>query len=419
MKKTFCRLLNGSVVAAFLLLLLPGCTKSPGVQSYTYTIKRPIYALKSSVLANINGNAYQSFDSVGKFYMAGKTIFLSEVDKGIHIIDNSDPTHPVQTAFLNIPGNEDISVKGNTLYADMGNDLLAIDITNPRHVQITGMVVNLFTTGYYSYGYQADSDLVITGYITKDTTVFVRSGPGSCLNCPNINPGGVALAAAAYSGASTGVAGSMAKMALIKDYLYVISEGHSMGIVNAVNSAHPSLVSIQSAGYDLETIYPFGDKLFLGSAEGVYIFNVSNPAQPAAEGQFSHGSACDPVITDGNYAYITLHAGTYCGGASNELDVVNVQHLPETSMTQNYPMTRPQGLSKDGSLLFVCDSAEVKVYNASNPGNLQLLTQIPEVNGYDVIAANHLLLVVTSKGLYQYDYSNINRIRSLSFLAVK
>ena len=211
----------------------------------------------------------------------------------------------------------------------------------------------------------------------------------------------------------------MAKMALINDYLYVISEGHSMGIVNVGNSPHPSLVSIQSAGYDLETIYPFGNKLFLGSAEGVYIFSVSNPAQPAAEVQFSHGSACDPLITDGNYSYVTLHAGTYCGGASNELDVVNVQHLPQTSLTKTYPMTRPQGLSKDGSLLFVCDSVEVKVYDASDPGNLQLLTQIPDVKGYDVIAANHLLQVVTSKGLYQYDYSNINRIRSLSFLAVK
>ena len=201
MKKTFCRLLNGSVVAAFLLLLLPGCTKSPGVKMYTYTIRRPIYALKSSVLANINGSAYQSFDSVGKFYIAGKTIFLSEVDKGIHIIDNSDPTHPVQTAFLNIPGNEDIAVKGNTLYADMYSDLLAIDISNPRHVQITDMVINLFPAAGYGYG--IDSNLVITGYITKDTTVLLRNGPGTCFNCPNIYPGGVAMADAAYAAASS------------------------------------------------------------------------------------------------------------------------------------------------------------------------------------------------------------------------
>ncbi len=195
----------------------------------------------------------------------------------------------------------------------------------------------------------------------------------------------------------------MAKMAMIENYLYVICEGHSLGIVNAVNPPHPSLVSTQQAGFDLETIYPFGDKLFLGSAEGVYIYGVKNPVLPQAEGKFEHGQACDPVITDGTYAYITLHAGSYCGGASNELDVVDVSHLPQTSLMKTYPMTRPEELSKDGNLLFVCDgSAGVKVYNAAKADNLQLLTQIPGVDGYDVVASHNLLLLVTDQGLYQY-----------------
>ena len=50
------------------------------------------------------------------------------------------------------------------------------------------------------------------------------------------------------------------------------------------------------------------------------------------------------MITDGTYAYITLHAGSYCGGASNELDVVNVHDLPQTSLVKVYPMTRPEAI---------------------------------------------------------------------------
>jgi hypothetical protein len=411
-------------LTACLLSLLPGCSKQPVGKTYTYHISRPIYALKTSVLAGINGQPSQSFDSVGKFYIDGKTIFLSEINKGIHIIDNSDPVHPVQIAFLNIPGNEDIAIKGNTLYADMYTDLLAIDISNPRRVQISGMVQGLFPMEGYLNGQQTDSNLVITGYISKDTTVSV---PGRvingyyCANCPAVDPGGIALDfSSASASASTGVAGSMARMAMIKDYLYVISESHSLGIVKATDPPHPSLVSIQPGGFDLETIYPFGDKLFLGSAEGVYIYGVDNPVQPQQEGQFEHGHACDPVITDGSYAYITLHAGSYCGGASNELDVVNVSDLPQTSLVKVYPMTRPEGLCKDGNLLFVCDdSAGVKVYDASKADNLKLLTLIPNVNGYDVVASNDLLLVVTSQGLYQYNYSDIAHIRFLSFFEVK
>jgi hypothetical protein len=412
------------LIAGSILLFFCGCFKDHIVKTTTYTISRPIYALKTDVLASINGNRAQSFDSVGKIYVKGTTIFLSEVNKGIHIIDNSDPSHPVQTAFLNIPGNEDMAVKDNTLYADMYTDMLAIDISNPGHARITGMIPQLFPNEGYLNGYPIDSNVVITGYITKDTTVPVNSGGifnpgGGCINCQG--PVFFATPAANSSATSNGVAGSMAKMALINNYLYVISESHSMGVIDVSHSSDPALSSTIYAGFDLETIYPFGNKLFLGSQEGVYIYSVSDAAKPAQEGTFTHGRACDPVITDGSYAYITLHAGTYCGGAENELDVVNVQNLVQPTLVKTYPMTRPQGLSKDGDLLFVCDGSTggVKVYNAHNPANLQLLTEIGQTNAYDVIAANHHLLVVAADGLYQYDYSNTYHINSLSFLPVK
>ena len=51
------------------------------------------------------------------------------------------------------------------------------------------------------------------------------------------------------------------------------------------------------------------------------MYDVSNPVQPVKLGEFAHGRACDPVITDGNYAYVTLHAGDGCGGDANELHV--------------------------------------------------------------------------------------------------
>jgi hypothetical protein len=406
------------LAAGSILLFFCGCFKDHVVKTTTYTITRPIYALKSDVFAAINGNRAQSFDSVGKIYVKGTTIFLSEVNKGIHIIDNSDPSHPVQTGFLNIPGNEDMAVKDNTLYADMYTDMLAIDISKPGNARITGMIPQLFPSEGYLNGYPVDSNVVITGYITKDTTVPINSG--GCSNCPG--PVFFATPAANSSAAApNGTAGSMAKMALINDYLYVVSESHTMGVINVSQSSAPVLSSTMYAGFDLETIYPFGNKLFLGSQEGVYIYNVSDAAKPAQEGTFTHGRACDPVITDGKYAYITLHAGTYCGGASNELDVVNVQNLAEPSLLKTYPMTRPQGLCKDGDLLFVCDglTGGVKCYNAHDPANIQLLTEIGQTNAYDVIAANHLLLVVAADGLYQYDYSNTYHINSLSFLPVK
>jgi hypothetical protein len=102
-----------------------------------------------------------------------------------------------------------------------------------------------------------------------------------------------------------------------------------------------------------------------------------------------------------------------------ELDVLNAQNISQASLLKTYPMTSPSGLSKDGSLLFVCDGPAVKAFNASDPANLQLLTELNVSNAYDVIAANNILLVISTGGLYQFDYSDPNHIVQLSYLSVK
>lgn len=411
----------------FLLLLSSGCFKDRVTQSYT--IVRPVYTTKTTVLGSIKGNPAQSIGSIGRLYVKDKYIYLNEPDKGIHIIDNSDPTRPSQVAFLSIPGNQEIAVKGNILYADMYRDLLAIDISNPLNIHVTGTAHNVFSDRYdgidgYSMvnnGVVVDSNLILTGYIKKDTTI----GSGAP---QDVFPGGgiVYYSPVAYANSSSsspgtgnGIAGSMAKMVLTADHLYTISEPHTLGIVNATNAASPTLTGTMSAGFDLETVFPFNDKLFLGSQEGMYIYDISNPDKPTPAATFTHGHACDPVITDGNYAYITLHTGTVCGGISNELDVVNVQNLQQTSQVKIYPMTKPGGLSKDNNLLFICDGDEgVKLYDASDPANLQFISQIGQTTATDVIATNGHLLVTASSGLYQYDYSNIHDIRLVSTISL-
>jgi hypothetical protein len=194
---------------------------------------------------------------------------------------------------------------------------------------------------------------------------------------------------------------------------------HSLGIVDITNEATPKLDTSFFAGFDLQTIFPFEDKLFLGSAIGMFMFDVSDPVHPVSVGEFSHGRACDPVITDGHYAYVTLHAGDYCGGSANELDVIDVNDLKNSKLVKTYPLTKPTGLSKDGDLLFICDGTDVKVYNAANPADLKLLQQITSKDPYDVISGDKKAMVVCPDGLYQYDYSDVGNIKQLSFFSIK
>jgi hypothetical protein len=406
-----------TVLFTFLALfcMLYSCHKN-NQQTRTYTIYKPVYKARSTVLAAINGNVSQPVETAGKIYIRDNFIYLNEVDKGIHIIDNSTPARPIQIAFLAIPGNLDIAVKENILYADMYGDLLAIDIINPKKVKISSIIKNFFTERMYINGTMPDSTKVIVDWIKKDTTVPLNSGGGNCDRCfVDLNAG-----PAPQNAKAAGVAGSMASMVLINDYLYAITERHNLGIVNVRNASSPVAGATTFAGMDLQTIYPFKDKLFLGSAIGMFIYDISNPEKPVSLGRFSHGRACDPVISDGDYAYVTLHAGSECGGSDNELNVINTKDLMNPSLIKSYPLTKPTGLCKDGNLLFICDgSAGVRVYDASKANDLQLLQKINNKDPYDIIAGNKHALVIAKDGLYQYDYTNVNHIRQLSFFSLK
>src|ERR1035437_5595845 len=117
------------LLATASILLLNGCLKDTGtVQYYTYT---PVYKTTAQIRAEIKSNTPQPITNPAKMCVLGNTIFLVETEKGIHIIDNTNPSSPVNKAFITIPGNEDITVQGNILYADCYTDLMAIDVSNP------------------------------------------------------------------------------------------------------------------------------------------------------------------------------------------------------------------------------------------------------------------------------------------------
>ena len=404
------------IVVALGGLLFPGCLKDKVKKTYTMYI--PVYTKKTTVMSSINGDPGHALAKAGQIYIKDSYIYLNELNSGIHVIDNINPAHPVQVAFLNIPGNQNIGIRGNILFADMYSDLLAIDISNIKQVKIIDTLQNAIP--YRNFG---QNESVITGWIKKDTTVDVETRTGTPImydvpGTPFYSVSNNAAAAASSSLASTGTAGSTATMALVGDYLYVIPEPHSLNTINVSDPSKLAMSSMISAGYDIETIFPLRNRLLLGSKTGVYLFSLDHPDHPTSLGQFSHGRACDPVIADPNYAYVTLRSGTYCGGASNELDVLSAQDLTQVSMLKSYPMTNPSGLGKDGSVLFVCDGPDVKVFDASDPSNLKQLSAIPVTGAYDVIASNHVLLVASPSGLDQYDYSDPSHIVALSHLSI-
>jgi len=299
----------------------------------------------------------------------------------------------------------------------MYQDLVAVDISDPLHAKLVKTVPNVFGERYYANGFVAANNMVIIGWAKKDTTVVLEHAQSNWTF-----PGGVWFDAVAFQSAGAaaapipGISGSMARFTIANNYLYAVDH-HSLHPISITEPANPVAGNLISAGFDIETIYPFKNKLFLGSMGGLYIYDISQPDAPVKEGDFIHARACDPVIADDNYAYVTLREGTNCGPTTNELEVVDVQDLTTPSLLKAYPMTRPQGLTKDNTLLFVCDDG-IKMYDASDPANIVLKKHVPGLDTRDAIAWNKNLIVVASDGLYQYDYSSSDDLALRSKLSI-
>jgi hypothetical protein len=74
----------------------------------------------------------------------GNLILFNERNRGIHVIDNANPAAPVNLLFLPIPGNIDIAVKDNILYADSYIDLVAIDIGDLSNIHEVNRKQSIF-----------------------------------------------------------------------------------------------------------------------------------------------------------------------------------------------------------------------------------------------------------------------------------
>lgn len=412
-------------IAVGITLVLSSCLKDTCSKLRTYTFYQPVYKTTAEVRANIKSKPPVAIEQPGKLFVIGNYIFLNEVDKGIHIIDNSDPASPVNISFVEIPGNMDLAVKGNMLYADLYTDLVTLNITDPLNIKVEHYNEGVFPYRSYGYGFEQDTLKIITSWIKRDTVIkdncsqpVFQGGVYMDFANTSVSPGGAA--SSVQSSSPVGKGGSMARFALADNYLYTVSN-YDLKIFALKTNLVPELSgNINLGNWSVETIFPFKEKLFIGTNSGMFVYNILNPASPFKEGEFAHVMSCDPVIADGAYAYVTLRSGTACQGFTNQLEVLKLNNIINPSLIKIYQMTNPHGLSKDGNLLFICDGAAgLKIYNATDVEKITLLKHIEMADTYDVITDRNVAIVVAKDGLYQFDYSKPENTRLISKIGIK
>ena len=212
---------------------------------------------------------------------------------------------------------------------------------------------------------------------------------------------------------SSGKGGSMARFAIKGDVLYTVSTNtlKVFNIADAANPKHSDLRDVQ-VGFDVETIFPMDTLLFIGSRSGMYIYSISEPRFPELLGQALHFRSCDPVVAQGQFAYVTLNTNASSCGAvpNNVLEIYDIGNPTKPVLKKSVSMKGPTGLGVDGSKLFVCDKG-LKVFNIEDPLNIKQIDDLADIDQvnirdtYDVIPVNGLLILVAKEGLYQFDYT--------------
>ena len=390
----------------FLMLTTFSCEKDNDDLYADYLVARPLTMSLEEFKNSVDIIAPIPVQESGKIYAYDNYIFVNDKYKGVHVIDNSNPENPRKISFIKIAGNVDISVKDNYLYADSITDLMVFDISDISNIQIVNRLedvlrdniiwpaeADIFEYGDWNYG----SEILVGWEVVTERRLI--SEFEDRWNQVDI------LMAEAMDAGNVGQGGSLARFKIVGDYLYAV-DSHNINVFDISDMDNPADLEDVFAGFDIETIFYNGEYLFLGSMRGMYIYNLSVPASPEFVSEFQHGTACDPVVVDGDYAYVTLRGGNNCGAIESGLFIVDISNISNPELAVSYPLDEPYGLGVKDDKLFVCDGASgLKVYDKTDIHNLQMLDHFEDVVTFDVIPLQNQLLMVGGDMLYQYEYN--------------
>lgn len=308
-------------------------------------------------------------NEAGKICIEGNRLYIVVPLHGFSIYDISDTRAPKEIRFVALSGIVDIAARGEFIYANQYMDLVLIKvpINSQQEIIVIKRLINAFPSR------RSDQIEELSEFANFNT---YKKHLANYDQYAGIVP-------------STSVNGSMSCMTIIGDFIYTV-DGNVLKTFNAKPTSADLFECINTINLSedlLETVWTDGGtRLYLGSQTGLHIFDNTNRAEPKLLGSYRHRRSCDPVVVVGNIAYSTQRDGKDCAGGVNQLDVVDISNPSRPYRIRNYPLTNPHGLAVSNDMVMVCDGRDgLRIFNASNPSNLQEISRTSGIMAYDVL----------------------------------
>lgn len=406
-----------------LALVIASCSSDFESLTLTYTKGTAIYGDLAQLRQTELNSAARGITDAGKVFISNELLLVGEEGEGIHIFDNSNPQSPVAKSFMNIPGNREFYVEGDYLYAESLYDMLKIDLSDPSQPQLVTRIENAIgddsqnSRGESLIGFELET---VTEKVSKNSDIYEHIYNGDSYLYYDYEENLIPPSAvpSSFAGNSSSQIGTVNRIAYLNEYLYVIGKSK---LTIYEDGEDFTQVYDSYFGANMETIYPLGDRLFVGTNNSVDIYNISDPANPEYESGFWHATSCDPVFPiDENTAYATLRTGEFatCPGDVNALVVLDISRFGSVEEVQEVEMLSPYGLTAIGDKLYVGEGANgLKIFDNSNNRELELIKWDQSVKAYDVLAhptLSHILLIAGPDGLSQYQIGQSSELQLLS-----
>ncbi len=216
---------------------------------------------------------------------------------------------------------------------------------------------------------------------------------------------------AAFTG-GTGQGGSMARFTIMGNYLYTVDK-ENLNVFDIANGATPVFKRSVPVGFEIETIFPFKDRLFIGSTSMVHIFSIADPANPQKLSEAISPDVmrrCDPVVAKDTVAFATLRTNGACGGTQSILAVYDIRNVLQPVQRGSVFLMEPYGLGYSNNTLYVCDGVEgLVIFDISNPFfpvREGVINSNSQSKFMDVIPYGNLLVCWVTDGMILYDITD-------------
>lgn len=208
------------------------------------------------------------------------------------------------------------------------------------------------------------------------------------------------------SNASAGKGGSLTRFTITGNYLYAV-DNHYLYAYSLINPTKPEKVYTSPLNFDIETIYPYNNYLFLGTKTGLYIYSIDTASKPRLIGEAKHARSCDPVVANDSVAFVTLKGSNNCGPAISGLYIHDIKNITQPILKKTVELPNPVGLGLQDSVLYVCcGNAGLKVFNVNKPYSPGLISTQSDGVYIDVIPYNGTLICFVEDGIILYDITN-------------